>query len=118
MSANPATVLSRNAPLPKHDYSDGHVLLKELRKPRQALREVMDPSGVIAARRIRELAWDLGVDLEHYRWMAFAARELGLNYSTMVTIIKDKRTCVSTQTVDAVARKTCIPVAAFYDPRY
>lgn len=112
------SVTEKRAPLPKHDYADGHVLLKELRKPRRVFKEEAVDSGIIAARRIRELAWDLGFDLEHYRWMAHAARQLGLKYYTMVSIVKDKNTRVTTETVDAVARKTSIPIAAFYDSRW
>lgn len=112
------SVLSTSAPLPRHDHAYGHVLLKELRKPRKVPKVMLAPSGEVAAMRIREVAWDLGCDLSHHRWIAHVARELGLNYSTMYFIVHAKRPTVSTTTVDQVARKTSIPVSAFYDPKW
>lgn len=112
------SVTSIRAPLPTHDYVDRHVLLKELRKPRRAPYEMPVDSGVIAARRIRELAWDLGQDLEHYRWISHASRQLGLSRQIMWYIVHDKCASVTTRTVDKVARKTSIPIAAFYDGRW
>lgn len=112
-------VLSKNAPLPKHDHAGEHLLLIEMKKPPRRQASLLNlASGEIAARRIREVAWDLGHDLNHHRWMAHVARQLDIPYQTMRDIIHGWRPSVSTQTVDRVARKTNIPIAAFYDPHY
>ena len=113
------SVLSKSAPLPKHDHATDHLLLRELKKPPRRQASLLSlSSGEIAARRIREVAWDLGHDLNHYRWMAHVARELDVPYQTMRYIIHGFRPSISTQTVDRVARKTNIPISAFYDPHY
>jgi hypothetical protein len=113
-------VLLARAPLPKHTHSRDHALLRELRQPRRLIRpaEELEASGEVAARRIRELAWDLGADLHHERWMAWVSREMDVPYDTMRAIIHGKRPTVSCGTVDRVARTLRIPVGAFYDPRW
>lgn len=119
-SPTQASVLLQRAPLPRHDHARDHVLLRELRKPRRRMQSAaaLEASGEVAARRIRELAWDLGSDLEYSRWMAHVSRELDVPYDTMRAIIHNQRPTVSTATVDRVARKLGLPAGAFYDPRY
>lgn len=103
---------------PRHDHATDHVLLRELRRPRRKLTSVAEPSGEVAARRIRELAWDLGADLDHWRWMAEVARRMDVPYKTLYECINGAHPTVSSQTVDRVARKLQIPIAAFYDSRF
>lgn len=121
------TALARQRPttptMPEHDYAVSHHLLlarkehaKNLKRRLRAVEELR-ASGEVACERLREFAYDIGADMEWERgWKAEAAKQCGLNYSTMWSIIMKDLTSISTRTVDHVARKSGIPISVFYDP--
>ena len=113
---------ARQLTLPIHDYAEGHRVLHAVKeyKTAQRLKKVQDkrPCAEVAAQRIREFAWDVGAEMGWNRWMAFASRELGLNYSTARAIIKGEKFRVGPDVVDQIARKTGCPVAVFYDEEF
>lgn len=83
------------------------------RRPRPV--EERESCKRIAARRIREFLHEIGTELELERWMAEAARRVGLNYSTAREIIHGYKTNVGPDVVDQISMATGCPVSVFYD---
>lgn len=108
--------------LPIHEFAAGHRVLHAVQqyktRERISLVKRKRPCAEVAAERIREFAWDMGAEMNHYRWMAFAARELGLSYSTARAIINGSKFRVGPDVVDQIAAKTCCPVSVFYDEEF
>jgi hypothetical protein len=108
--------------LPRHAYADKHKLLlasREAISRRRRLRDAADLIGVeeIACIRIREFAFDVGIEgRDGKRWMAYAARELGINKTSMRAIILGEQTAVGIKTINRIARKTGIKVSFICDP--
>ena len=113
---------SRQLRLPIHDFAEEHKVLRAVKryktKERLETAEERTPCAEVAARRIREFAYDLGADLEWYRWMAEVARRMGLNYHTCRSIIIGEKTFVGPKVVDQIARATGCPVSVFYDEEF
>lgn len=87
--------------------------------PEKHLKLVPRPSGVVAMERAMQFAWDIGADMNHgYGWKAYAARRMGLNYSTAWQLIQGLTPSLSTKTVDRIALRTGVPVSSLYDPEY
>jgi hypothetical protein len=121
---------SQSPRLPSHEFAAGHHLTRAVREHanKRRLRDVADlqSSGEVAAQRIREFAYDVGADVKHARgWMAYAARKLGVQYTTLYAVINmgrgkskkhRRKSTVGTRTVDQIARFTGCPIAVFYDP--
>lgn len=121
----PAAALPRvrtRVSLPRHDFADKHKLLlasRESSSHRRRIRNADDIVGVeeVACERIREFAFDVGIEgRDGVRWMAFAARELGINKTTMRAIIVGEQTAVGIKTINRIARKTGIKVSLICDP--
>jgi hypothetical protein len=107
--------------LPDHEYAHEHKLLKARHEHSTSKRRLRDaahlrPSGEVACERVRELMWDLGAELDWTRWVCEVSRQIGINERTGQGIASCERLSISTQTVDAIARHTGIPVRVFYDP--
>lgn len=106
-------------PLPRHEHASDHRVLLAAKKfgtKGIAKRRQLRASGEVACDRIREFAWDLGMEQDWaYGWKARAAARLGLPYATMWNIISHAVTTVSTKTVDHVAFVSGVPVREFYD---
>lgn len=88
-------------------------------EPEKHLKLVPRPSGVVAMERAMQFAWDIGADMKHeHGWKAYAARRMGLNYSTAWSLINGHTPALSTKTVDRIALKTGVPVSSLYDPEF
>lgn len=104
-----------------HQYAENHVLSMALKRygnmaRREKLAKIYEASGVLACRRIREFAHDVGTEYKfEFGWQVIAAERCGLSYSTMWAIIHEKVTSVSPKTVDAVVLCSGIPARLFYD---
>jgi len=108
-------------PLPKHEHAEKHhifVAAKLYRNKRRLQKvESLEASGVVACKRIREFAWDLGAEYGwKYGWKMKASDKIGLNYRTLWNILRGVVTVVTTATVDRVAQHSGVPIALFYDP--
>lgn len=59
--------------------------------------------GQRAAKRIKSIAREMGSETGHsWGWIANAARELGLPYSTLWAIVSDNTDAVGTKTIEQV----------------
>lgn len=108
-------------PLPKHEHAEKHYIFIAAKRSRTKARlrkvEHLEASGVVACKRIREFAWDLGHEYGwKYGWKMKASEKIGLNYRTLWNILKGVVTTVNTATVDRVARHSGVPIPFFYDP--